>query len=187
MTMNADLLTFLGAIEPLSTDLKQKLSSIVKKETFKKKSFLLREGQIDKHIFFIEKGLIRIYYIKDGMEWCSGLLDEGMVAVSVRSFFKRMPSYEYIQAIENTIVQYVTYDQLEYLYTNFPEFNIIGRKLITEYYVHSEDRNYLLRKQTAQEKVAFFRENLGHLLPRVPRKDIASYLGMSLETLSRIE
>lgn len=185
--MSANLIRFLGTIAPISDGLKSALAVALKKEVFKKKAFLLREGQMDKYIYFIEQGLIRIYYLKDGVELCSGLLNEGMVAVSVRSFFKRMPSYEYIQAIESTTVYYVTFEELEYLYDNFPEFNVIGRKLITEYYVHSEDRNYLLRKQTAQEKFAFFRKNLGHLLGRVPRKDIASYLGITLETLSRIE
>jgi CRP-like cAMP-binding protein len=114
--MSANLIRFLEDIEPISDALKQKLASTLKRQVFKKKSFLLREGQIDKHIYFIEEGLIRIYYIKDGTELCSGLLNEGMVCVSVRSFFKRTPSYEYIQAVENTIAYSVSYEELEYLY-----------------------------------------------------------------------
>ena len=78
-------------------------------------------------------------------ELCSGLLSEGSLVISVNSFFNRTPSYEFIQAIEDTCVQFITYEELESLYRDFPEFNIIGRKLITAYYIASKDRNYLLR------------------------------------------
>jgi CRP-like cAMP-binding protein len=184
--MSANLLHLLETIGPLSPSLRQRLTETLKTQTFKKKEYLLREGQLAKNIYFIEQGLLRIFYLKDGVELCSGLLNEGTIAISVRSFFTRKPSYEYIQTLEDTQTSYISYDELESLYQEFPEFNIIGRKLITEYYIHSEDRNYLLRKQSAQEKFTFFKENLGHLLPRVPRKDIASYLGITLETLSRM-
>jgi CRP-like cAMP-binding protein len=184
--MSGNLLHLLENIGPLSPSLRQRLTGMLKMQTFKKKDYLLREGQLAKYIYFIETGLIRIFYLKDGVELCSGLLNEGMIAISVRSFFNRKPSYEYIQALEDTQTCYISYDEMESLYQEFPEFNVIGRKLITEYYVNSEDRNYWLRKQSAQEKFAFFSENLGHLLSRVPRKDIASYLGITLETLSRM-
>jgi hypothetical protein len=58
--------------------------------------------------------------------------------------------------------------------------------LLEEGHVKSEERNYMLRRQTAPEKIAYFQQHFGHLLARVPRKDIASYLGVTLETLSRL-
>src|ERR1700743_605929 len=93
-------LDFLDKVFPLSDQIRARLNSIIRMETFKKKEFLLREGQTCNHIYFIEKGLIRIYYLKDGLEICSGLLSEGGMAIAVRSFFKREPSDEFIQAIE---------------------------------------------------------------------------------------
>src|ERR1700722_9334630 len=184
--MNPALLDFLSPIIPLSGDLKLKLNSILKATDFKKKTLLLKEGQVSNNMYFIESGLIRIYYLKEGKEICSGLLCEGGIVTSVKSFFKREKSDEYIEALEDTKVQFITYDELEMLYRDFPEFNIVGRILITEYYVLSEERNYLLRKQTAQEKFQYFLKRFGHLNSRVPRKDIASYLGINLETLSRL-
>lgn len=179
-------LDFLRSIIPLSDDLKQRLDSILKVAEFKKKTLLLREGQISNHIYFIESGLIRIYYLKGDREICSGLLAEGGIALSVKSFFKRERSDEFIETIEDTKVQFITYEELEHLYRDFPEYNIVGRKLITEYYVMSEERNFLLRRQSAQEKYEFFQNRFGHLTSRVARKDIASYLGINLETLSRL-
>lgn len=104
----------------------------------------------------------------------------------MKSFFDRVRSDEFIQALEDLTAYYISYDELEALYRDLPEFNIVARKLITAYYVRSEERNYLLLRQSAQEKIAYFQEHFGHLVSRVPRKDIASYLGVTLETLSRL-
>jgi CRP-like cAMP-binding protein len=176
----------ISSIIPLSEEIKSRLDSILKEKTFSKKEFLLREGQVSNHVYFIEKGLVRIYYVRDDLEICSGLLLEGRVMISVESFFNRQKSYEYIQAIEETSVYYISFDELESLYRDFVEFNIVGRKLITEYYLKSEARNYLLRRQTAEEKFLSFQRLFGADTVRIPRKDIASYLGINLETLSRL-
>jgi len=184
--MNQDLFTFLAGVVPLSDEIRERLVSILKKETFKKKTFLLKEGAICNHIYFIQSGLVRIYYLKDGVEICSGLLNEGGIIISVKSFFERENSNEFIQTLEDTTVEYISYEELEAMYRDFPEFNIIGRKLITSYYVMSEERNYLLRKLTAHEKFQYFQKRFDSLVSRVPRKDIASYLGINLETLSRL-
>jgi CRP-like cAMP-binding protein len=177
---------FIAGIIPLSAGLRERLDSILRVKDFGKKEFLLREGQVCDRIYFVEKGLVRIYYLKDGVEMCSGLLLEGGFMISVESFFRRHKSYEFIQAVEETTVYYISFDELEALYRDFPEFNIVGRKLITEYYIRSEERNYVLRRLSAREKFRYFQELFGANTVRVPRKDIASYLGINLETLSRL-
>ncbi len=184
--MSSEVFAFLNSITPLSEKIKIRLNSILKARTFKKKEFILKEGEFCNNIYFIQQGLVRIFYNKDGLEWCSGILSEGGVCVSVHSFFDRKRSYEYIQAIEETVVYYLTYDELEVLYKDFLEYNIVGRKLITEYYVRSEERNYWLRKHTAKEKYELFTERFSDIIGRIPVKDIASYVGMEIETLSRL-
>src|SRR5260221_7458631 len=184
--MHQDLFSSLNAVFPLSDEIKARLVSILKKETFKKKNFLLKDGMMSNHIYFIQSGLVRIYYLKDGVEICSGLLSEGGIIISVKSFFDRVISNEFIQTLEDTTLEYISYEELESLYRDFPECNIIGKKLITSYYVMREESNYLLRKLTAQEKFQYFQNRFETLVSRVPRKDIASYLGINLETLSRL-
>ena len=184
--MDISVLDFLNSIIPISENLKIRLESILRTAEFKKKTVLLKEGQVSNYIYFIESGLIRIYYIKEDKEICSGLICEGGLAISVKSFFNREKSDEFIETIEDTRAQYISFQELEQLYIDFPEFNIVGRRLITQYYVKSEERNFLLRKQTAQEKFQFFQKHFGHLISRVQRKDIASYIGINLETLSRL-
>jgi CRP/FNR family transcriptional regulator, anaerobic regulatory protein len=186
MAENENILGFLHAVHPLSPALRERLQLTLKKEEYKKKTLLLKENQTSNKVYFIEKGLVRVYYVKNGVEICSGLLCEGGVLISVKSFFDRVRSEEYIQALEDLTVYYISYDELEALYLDLPEFNIVARKLITAYYVKSEERNYILRRHTAQEKITYFQEHFPNLLARVPRKDIASYLGVALETLSRL-
>lgn len=185
--MVEDLLAYLSKYSPIEESTKSKILSLIKTKTFKKKEYILREGQMCNNMSFIMKGLVRIYYIgNDGEELCSGLLSERDLPVSVESFFNRVPSSEFIQAIEETTLVYITYDELESLYREHVDFKDVGRNLITAHYVQSERRNMSLRKFTAKEKYEWFQEQLGHLASRVPRKDIASYLGMTLETLSRM-
>jgi CRP-like cAMP-binding protein len=177
---------FIASIVPVSAALRERLDSILKSNVFGKKEFLLKEGQVCDKIYFVEKGLVRIYYLNEGVEICSGLLLEGGFMISVESFFRRQKSYEFIQAVEETEVLYISFDELEAVYRDFPEFNIVGRKLITEYYIRSEERNYVLRRLSAREKYKYFQGLFGANTVRIPRKDIASYLGINLETLSRL-
>src|SRR5579871_5940875 len=128
--MTIDLLSFLGQIIPVSAELKSRLSELIRTADIKRKTYLLREGQVSNHIYFIEKGLVRIFHLEDGTEICSGLLCEGGMAISVKSFFDRTCSEEFIQTIEDTTVHYISYQELESLYREFPEFNVIGRVLI---------------------------------------------------------
>src|SRR5579872_4625408 len=107
--MSLEPLVYLNAIAPLSDGLKAKLGSLLKQRSYRRKEYLLREGQINNCIYFITKGLIRIYYMHDGLEICSGLLCERALVISVRSFFKQEASTEYMQAIEDTDVSYITY------------------------------------------------------------------------------
>ena len=113
-------------------------------------------------------------------------MKEGDVIVSVESFFNQSISYENIQALEDSILLFITYDELQFLYNNFPEFNFVGREVLQKYYQLSEQRLYSLRMQRASEKYNFLMNHFPQIIQRVPSKYIASYLGITEETLSRI-
>ena len=182
-----NLLAFLNSIIPLSVELQQHLSIILKQKEYKKKSLLLQAGQISKNIFFIEKGLTRCFYLKETTEVCSWFMKEGDVIISVESFFKQLPSYESVQALEDTLVYYIDYEELQYIYRNFLEFNFIARVLTEKYYTLAEQRLFSLRMQKASERYQHILKNFPELIQRVPSTYLASYLGITLETLSRIK
>lgn len=184
--MNTNLFDFLNSILPLSEELKTQLSFYLKLQQFEKKTFLLKEGQTCNYIYFMQQGLVRSYYTKDGNEICSWFMKEGDVIISVDSFYNRKSSYEFIEAIEDTSVYYIHYDELQLLYKKFIEFNIVGRVLTEKYYQLSEERLFSMRKQKAAERYNFLLSHHPEIFQRVPRKYIASYLGITEETLSRI-
>ena len=113
-------------------------------------------------------------------------MKESDVIVSVESFFSQTPSYENIETIENSHLYYIDYTELQYLFNNCLEFNFVGRVLTEKYYKLSEQRLYSLRMQKAADRYDFILNHFPQIILRVPSKYIASYLGITEETLSRI-
>ena len=181
-----ELLSLLNNIHSLSPALHQYLSQILKSATIDKRQFLLTAGQMSRHIYFIKKGLLRCYYIHDEQEVCSKFLKERDIIVSASSFFLQKESQEYIQAIENSDLWYLSFDQLQYIYKNFPEFNVIARVLSIKSYLLSEQRLVFIRMKQSSDRYSSMLEYFPELVLRVPSKYLASYLGISVETLSRI-
>jgi len=181
-----ELLSLLNNIHSLSPALQQYLSQTLKTTTIDKKQFLLQAGQVNRHIYFIKKGLLRCYYIHDEQEVCSKFLKEGDIIVSATSFFLQKESHEFIQAIENSTLWYVCYDELQHIYKRYTEFNVIARVLSIKSYLLSEQRLNFIRMKNAADRYSSMLEHFPELVLRVPSKYLASYLGISVETLSRI-
>ena len=181
------LLHYLNSIHTLSENLLAYLAVNLKTKNLQKKGFLLKEGHVSKDICFVEKGLLRCYYHVDDKEVSSWFMKEGDVIISVESFFKQVVSYESIQALDECILHYITYDELQYAYTHFPEFNFIGRVLTERYYTLSEQRLYAMRMQKAQDRFYFLQKNHPDLMLRVPSKFLASYLGITDVTFSNMK
>lgn len=184
--MLTNFFNHIGKIYPISGELKEDLESLLEVVEVDKGEQILREGQRSDHIYIVLKGLLRSYYIKDGMEICSRFMQEEHIVISVGSFYARKAGYEYIEATEPSVLGRIHYNELQKIYAKHIEFNYIARVLTEHYFSLSEERLYLLRKQSAEERYLFFLQNYPDLLMRVPLKHIATFLGMSLETLSRI-
>ena len=161
------------------------LGDILIKE-LKKDEFLLKAGRASNHASWILEGLVRSYYLKDTEEITTKFLWEGATITSVYSFYTRKPGNENIVALEDTTLAMLRFDDLQYLYKNHPTFNYIGRVITEKYLYMLEIEVYNLRKQKAEDRYQFIVKHLPDLLQRVPLKYLATYLGMNLETLSRI-
>ncbi len=180
------LFGFMNAIRPLSDELKEVLTENLEIIEVPKRTLLLKDGQTCDHIHVVIKGLLRMYYIKDGEEVCSRFMEETRMAMAVGSFYTRKPGYEYIETLEPCVLARIHYDRLQAIYKEHDEFNYIARAITEVYFIRSEERLFLLRRQSAEERYLYLRAHHPELLLRVPLTYIASYLGISLETLSRI-
>ncbi|WP_020594856.1 Crp/Fnr family transcriptional regulator [Spirosoma panaciterrae] len=180
------LLSLIQSMQPLSDELKAELSQILRCDTFPRKHWLLQPNQVSDRLYFVETGLVRGYYLKDGREVTSWFMREGDFLMSIASFYTRQPTQEYVELLETSTLWSITYLQLQQLYRQFPEFNVVGRLLTEKYYVLSELRTQNLRMQTAPERYQQLLKDFPDIFGRVPLKYIASHLGISPETLSRL-
>ncbi len=181
------IINYLNSIYPLSENLKEYLSENLQYREVQKKDYLLKAGHISRNVFLIEKGLLRCFYMQANQEVSSWFMKEGDVITSVESFFDQKESYESIQALEETAVYYLSYQQLSFIYKNFLEFNYVGRELIQKYYKLSEQRLYSLRMQWGLERFEYLKKNHSDLVKRVEQKFLASYLGITEQYLSMLK
>ena len=174
------------AIHPVPPALEDALRRDTEVVTLSRKDLMLREGQRADYVGMVIDGLLRVYYQKDGEDITSRFIPENHLVLAVGSFYQRKPGYEFIEALEETTLVRLHYDQLQRIYHEHPTFNFHGRVLTEHYYAVSEQRLFLLRKHSAEERYLHFLEHFGDMLQRAPLKHVATYLGMNLETLSRI-
>lgn len=171
----------------LSNSLKQAIVQNSKVAKIGKKQKLLGEGEKSDCIYFIVNGAVRIFYLnKEGIETNTWFLFENELVISVYSFFTSQPSFECIETLEDCKFITLKKDKLDWLYHTFVEFNIIGRRLTELYYIRNEIQANSLRIFSAKERYQQLLNTQPQLLQRVLLGHIASYLGISAETLSRI-
>jgi CRP-like cAMP-binding protein len=179
------LFAHLDSIQPLSDELRKRLTSDIEIVEVNKKHLLLREGERNDYLFVVLKGMLRSYYIRDGEEITNRFMVERHIVVSVNAFYARKAGYEFIEATEDSVLARIHYDKLQRLYRDFVTFNFTARVLTEHYLTITEERLFLLRKQKAEERYKYFLAHYPELLQRASLGHIASYLGMNLETLSR--
>ena len=182
-----ELLHFLESIQPLSPALREHLSNILQFRVVPRKGFLVKAGHVCRNIYFIREGLVRCYYLRGEEEVCSWFMKERDVMIAIESFYSQLPSYENLQAMEETEVYYITYDQLQHIYREYPEFNVTGRVLTQEYHRHWAWQLYAIRMHSGRQRYQWLQENHGELVLRVPGRYLATYLGLADITLRKIK
>ena len=170
----------------LSEKLKSELSKRIKPIAFKKGELVLDANNISKKSYFIKKGILRTYFIKDGKEISEYFSGTDEWVNSPRSFMQREKDIYYIDAIENTKAYYINVNDLVYLFDNFPEMERYGRLSMGTVFGHFMERITSMRFTSAKERYNHFQKTYSNIYHRIPLGMVASYLGITQETLSRI-
>lgn len=147
---------------------------------------LVREGCVCNHLYYVSKGLVRIYYHKRDREVTEWLAPDDSFFFSIRSFFERTPSRLIIHLLEPSELRVLHHDDLMRLCDQYHEVEKLFRRMITGSLVLSQMRMESLQFETARQRYQNLLEQFPTLLQRVALAHIASFLGITKETLSRI-
>jgi CRP-like cAMP-binding protein len=176
----------LNSLAPMSGELSEKIRLLAVVESFNAGDIILKEGEVCRKASFIARGLTRSYYLNEDADITSRFMEEGSIVTAWISYYTQKPGNEFIEAVEDTTMVSLQYDDIQKLYALFPGFNTTVRKQVEYAFYLSEQRTQLLRKHTAEEKYKLFIQLHPSLMQRAQLKHIASYLGMNQETLSRV-
>lgn len=147
---------------------------------------LLKENTVSDYIYFVSKGVARIYYYKNGREITEWIAMEDTFLLSIISFFKRTPSKLIIHTVETSEIMGIHHDTLMELCNQHHEIERWLRKLVTSSLILSQYRMDSIQFEPAQQRYERLMEKNPSIIQRVPLSYIASFLGITQETLSRI-
>jgi len=177
------LIQLLNVISLMSPGLQAHLSNTLRSRVIRKGEFILRPGQICTNICFIEKGLIRIFHDRGNKEVITWLLKEGDIFISIDSFFDQVPSTEYIEALEDTIVWYISFAELEETCRQYPEFLAHQDKIKTKYHKINDHNKKRILGMQPKDRYKLLMGEEPELITRVPALHLASYLNISPKKL----
>jgi CRP-like cAMP-binding protein len=182
----APLIYVLNMFHPISPEVAAYLNHHSFPCSFKKGTILVKADTIAGNVYFIKKGVVRGFVQEGKNDITTWITTENEMVTSISSFDLQVPASENIQCIEDCDLLGMSYDDVQRLYIELPEFNIVIRKVLEKYYRDAEGRAFISRLTSAEGKYIHFLKTSAHLANRIPQKYIASYLGLAEETLSRV-
>ncbi len=187
-TATMDILEVLGKIAPLSAAYHERLKEQLETVQYPAKHLLLRPGDIARHLHFVSSGLVRIFQTDDlGREKTIMFMGPGELVVDVSSFFDQTPATEYLETLQETTLQSISWSKLNTFYADFAEGNYIGRIMTQQYLVLAVEKYTELLTYSTEHRYLNLLAKYPMIEQQVTQTHIASYLGISRETLSRLK
>jgi CRP-like cAMP-binding protein len=183
----AQIKTYYQTLIPELTN--ESWSKVEEKFTFqylKKGELLTRNGEVCKQVSFINRGLLRMFYLVDGKEICTAFAKENDYLAQYDSFLTKQPSPGSIDALEDCELINLSYDNVQALYTEEPVFQIFGRKIAEMLFLMISSQTNSLLTRTPEERYKAVIDEEPYIIQRVPQYMIASYIGITPEHLSRL-
>ncbi len=161
------------------------LEGLAEVSTYKKHQYILEPGQRCTKIWFLKKGMVRKFHYSNGKEITTWIHTENETFTSLQSYAQNTPSDEYLQACEDTEVIGITKANSEKL-AAFPQFSLFANAMMEREFVHIDKHTKALNQRDAKGKYEYLREIAPELCKRAQLGHIASIIGVSRETVSRI-
>jgi CRP-like cAMP-binding protein len=186
--MNFDrLFHVLSAIHPVS----EKFKSAVEKEliplSLPKNHLLLEAPKISEHAYFLDTGFAMSFTYINGEKCIENFWRKEQIVVSAKSFFERVPSLEFIRLMDQSEVFCISHASVMQLFSEFPEANFIYRVVMNRYYEHMKEKIRDMHYLTAEQRHEKLLKTFPGIEQIISQEFIASYLGITPQSLSRIK
>ena len=181
-----NLLKYIHALTAFSEESWSLLQPALSKRQFKKNEFLLTEGQVCNSLFYIDKGFCKSYYEIDGVVKNTAFFFENEIATNISSFGSGEKSPFNIIACEPLAAIIFDKAKLFLAAKKAPEIEALGRNCLRAFASKQGELSSLFKRFAASERLEYLEKYYPHLLQRVPLSQLASFLGVARETLSRI-
>jgi CRP-like cAMP-binding protein len=186
--MNKDtLIQFFQSVLPMSNAIAEQIAEKFTCRETARNGYLLKERAVCRESHIVGEGIIRSYiYDLEGCDVTTAFFSRQMFASDLLSFFKRVPSKENIQALTDCQTWYITYDDMQESFHTIPEFREFGRQNIINQFGILQQRMLSMLQQTAEQRYGDLVSANPEILQHAPLKYIATYLGITDTSLSRI-
>ena len=162
------------------------LESVLVPMKFAKGELILKEGDVCEHVYYVERGLTRQFYFKNGKELTEHIGVEHSIVMCIESLFMEKPTHLQLEALEPTLIYAMPKRKLEEVALHNVNIQILFRKILEESLIISQVHADMLRFETAQDRYLKLCKLSPQVVLRAPLVYVASYLQMTPETLSRV-
>jgi CRP-like cAMP-binding protein len=184
--MNNKFVQHFSKISPLSAEEAAAIEASMRVETFKKGTMLLREGQVQVNSYFILEGCIREYILIDGEEKTTNFFTEEQWVISLSNFSSPSPATHNLVCVEDTSVSIGNEREAQEMFKRFPRFETISRAVVEAAFAEQKQALTAYLTDSPEQRYLKLLNTHPDLFQRIPQYQLASYLGVKPESLSRI-
>ncbi|HRJ31557.1 MAG TPA: Crp/Fnr family transcriptional regulator [Cyclobacteriaceae bacterium] len=178
--------SILNQLHPLTAETAEGLDLIQKRKFFRKGDMLVRVGQVPQHFYFVVKGLARVYYNRKGKDITDYFAIDNQFIGALPALFTQQPSHKAIEVLEDSDVIYFSYSAFDKLCEQHYDLERAARKMAIIGMLEGQHRIESIRFLSAKERYEELEKLYPGITNRAPLKHIASYLGITQVSISRI-
>jgi CRP-like cAMP-binding protein len=184
--MDNKLLKYFQRIMTLSDEEIKAIGDTMNIQHYKKGTILLKEGQISTETYFVLEGCVRSYFLVEGEEKTNNFFTESQWVVSLNSFNPDLVSKFYLECCEHCSLVVGNSEKADELFKKFPKLEIVSRKVMEKVFAQQQEIMGSYFTGTPEQRYLKLLETRPDLFQRIPQYQIASYIGVKPESLSRI-
>jgi CRP-like cAMP-binding protein len=184
--MDDKLLKYFQRIMPLSDEEIRAIVETMSIKHYKKGTVLLKEGETSTEVYFVLEGCVRQFYLVDGDEKTNNFFTEEQWAISMSSFSQNAPSNHFLDCCMDSALVVGNSEKAESLYKRFPKFETVSRKVMEKVFAEQQEIMASYITDNPEQRYLKLLQSRPELFQKIPQYQIASYIGVKPESLSRI-